>query len=759
MCPLYSLIMKRNIFNSLYKVQLTILFLQCIISCESDNHSLLDQKPLRRDSSGRIIVERKPDPRPRSTNEALNSIYVPKGYHLELVAAEPMVREPVSITWDANGRMYVAEMLTYMQDIDAVNEDKPLSRISLLEDTNGDGKMDKNSIYIDSLVLPRMILCVGNRLLVSETFTNDIWEYSDLTNDGKADHRKKVFGDHTPHKANLEHQRSGFIWNIDNCIYVTRENVCYRYVDGKLETDTLTGENGQWGLGNDDYGRLFYTTAGSEHPGSGFQLNPHYAAWFSDKDEVDGEFRKVWPIVATPDVQGGPEKLRADSTLSVFTSCCGQSIYRGDALPADLRGDYIICEPVGRLIRRAKVINRDGLLVLKNAYTQEEFISSTDMNFRPVNTATGPDGNLYIVDMYRGIIQEGRWTGPGSYLRKEILKRGLDKNVGRGRIYRLVYNGFKQGPKPKMLQESSNKLVNYLSHTNGWWRDNAQKEIILRNDRTVVTDLKGILRRSSNHLARLHALWTLNGLGVMEKEILAIVLEDSHAELRKAAIRVSEPYLKKQDAEVNKLVLKLIDDKDIGVQTQLVASLIYSNNETNEWPALRELNKRCRNQEWINAVTKELFNAKKQKLYGYQLAGLTDEQRIVALKGREIFNQTCAVCHGRDGEGTSTDWSTLPAPRLVSSNRAKNKSQLINILLHGLTGPIDKRTYNGEMLPMGAGNTDEWIATVLAFVHALGTQGENGYSAVTAKEVRKIRQETASRKKKWTIEELEQKYK
>jgi glucose/arabinose dehydrogenase len=165
------------------------------------------------------------------------------------------------------------------------------------------------------------------------------------------------------------------------------------------------------------------------------------------KDHYDDEFQEPWSIIATPDVQGGLKRLRPNSRLNHFTSSSGQSIYRGDALPADLIGDYIVCEPVGRIIRRAKVIDTEGKMSVKNAYFQKEFIASADMNFRPINTATGPDGCLYIVDMYHGIIQESNWTKEGSYLRTQILRKGLEKNVDRGRIYQVVADKIK--PKTK----------------------------------------------------------------------------------------------------------------------------------------------------------------------------------------------------------------------------------------------------------------------------------------------------------------------
>ena len=148
--------------------------------------------------------------------------------------------------------------------------------------------------------------------------------------------------------------------------------------------------------------------------------------------------------------------------------------------------------------------------MLKNAYDRQEFLASSDMNFRPVNTVTGPDGCLYIVDMYHGIIQESAWTAKGSYLRPQILRAGLDRNIGRGRIYRVVANKIKPNKeRPHMLEQSSAELVQYLSNPNSWWRETAQKLIVLRGDKSVVPALENLANTSPNPLARIHALWTL----------------------------------------------------------------------------------------------------------------------------------------------------------------------------------------------------------------------------------------------------------
>src|SRR5688572_7418199 len=494
-----------------------------------------------------------------SPEQSLKSFNLPAGYHLEIVASEPMIKEPVAIAWDGNAKMYVAEMLTYMQDADATGEQMKVSRISLLEDTDNDGRMDKSSVFIDSLLLPRMIQCVDHELLVNETNTITINAYKDTNGDGKADQKRTVFkrDDYRMLDANMEHQRSGLDWNLDNYIYITYDPVRFRYKNGMLQADSIfSGPGGQWGVTHDDYGRIFLTNAGAENPLVRTQMNPSYGA-LEMPDQVNNEFQEVYPIVATPDVQGGLMRLRADSTLNHFTGACGQSIYRGNTLPQDMVGDYIICEPVARIIRRAKVLNLKGKITLQNAYYRQEFIASTDMNFRPVNSYTGPDGNLYIVDMHRGIIQQGNWTRPGSFLRRKIDAKGLAKNTGHGRIYRLVYDGHKQGPKPKMLNEAASKLVTYLDHENGWWRDNAQKQIILLNDKSVVPALKQIVHGEQatlvakpSHLARLHALWTLDGLEALDRDIIYTALKDEHAQVRKAAVILSEPYIKKDDDDI-----------------------------------------------------------------------------------------------------------------------------------------------------------------------------------------------------------------
>lgn len=708
-----------------------------------------------RDATGKIVVNQNPSPTPVSPEESMKLMALQKGYHLELVASEPMVSEPVAIVWDGNGRMYVAEMNTYMQDIDGTGQKINTCKIKLLEDTDADGKMDKATVYLDSLVLPRMILCLDDRLLVNETFTNNIYSYRDTNGDGHADEKVIVYENDKGDTKNLEHQKSGLMWNLDNRIYVTVNKVRYTFENGKLIPEELHGNPiGQWGLGFDDYGRLFFSSAGGEKAALGFQHNNFYGN-LEFKDQLPGDFQQPWPIIATLDVQGGEKRLRPDNTLNHFTASTGQTIFRGDKLPADVVGNYFVAEPVGRLIRRAKVINTDGKITMKNAYDQQEFMASADMNFRPVNMATGPDGCLYIVDMYRGIIQESNWTKDGSYLRTRILEKGLEKNVGRGRIYRVVYDKMKPSKvKPDLLDASSAKLVSYLGHPNGWWRENAQKLLVLRNDKKVVPQLETKVKTATNHLEKIHALWTLSGMHSLSKELLVATFKDANAEVRKTAVWASENFMSSQ---TNDFIIEHLDqlksDASADVRLQLALSLRFNESAKAKSIINFMLHKYPNNEVMVASVKsyEDALEADKKRLEAEKLMDV-QEQKLMS-EGATIYSTFCAACHGADGKGILLGENELLAPMLANNKTVseKNPKNVIKILLHGLTGPIDGKSYIANLMPSLIENDDAYIASVLSYVR---NDFGNKAKIVTTDDVAKIRKETAGRTNPYTKEEL-----
>ena len=737
------------------------LLIATAFNCKNINNNI-PEKPVLQPP-----VIQNPSPVALSPEESMKTMHLPEGYRIELVAGEPMVEEPVAIVWDANGRMYVAEMLTYMQDIEATNENEPLSQIIRLEDTNGDGKMDKRTVFIDSLVLPRMMLPLDDRLVVQETYSNNLYTYRDTTNDGIADEKLRVYHNDTPDTRNLEHQKSGLVWNLDNWIYTSRQ-IRYKWTGDQLKIDSLTDvPGGQWGLGNDDYGRLFLSSAGGEVAALGFQQMPAYGELDFENDQYEGDFHSPWPIIATPDVEGGAKRLRENNTLNHFTATCGQTIFRGDRLPEGMKGDLFICEPVGRLIRRAKVLNKNGMRVVKNAYDKAEFIASTDMNFRPVNMTTGPDGCLYIVDMYRGIIQEGNWTGPKSYLRPQIQRLGLDKNIGRGRIYRIVHEAIPPDTrKPDMLNAPAAQLVKYLSHPNGWWRDNAQKLLIVRNEQSVVPALKQIVldvpsfwdnlmfwKDKPSLIGRIHALWTLEGLQAVDKSLLWQVMKDKSPELRRMAVWISEADIKTKGQDVYLHLTKLINDPDTDVRTQLAQSLRYSTPEKAK-PILEVLVKADSNRKGMvyQAAQMTIGHLTTSLPVDVQTGHLKQADRDLVLKGAENFKSLCSSCHGANGKGLQFGGSGMIAPPLSGSKRVNgDPGKLIRIVLSGLTGPVDGKDYPSIMPPM-LNSDDEWLAAVLSYIR---TNLGNSASTIQPADIRKVRDVVGRRWDPWTLEELE----
>jgi mono/diheme cytochrome c family protein len=704
----------------------------------------------------RVVLDTNPPVKPLSPEESMKLIQLPPGFKVEVVASEPMVQEPVGMAWDGNGRLYVVEMNTYMKDAAATGEYEPLSRIKLLEDTDNDGKMDKSTIFIDSLILPRVVLPVGNELYVTVTNQRSIRSYKDSNGDGIADQHKIVFKSDDPDVRNLEHQNGGLLWNLDNWIYPSRDNLRYKYRDGALIADTMIDNMiGQWGMTTDNYGRLFYSEAGPGLPAVQIQQGPAYGA-LNFNDQYTAEFTKPWPIIGTVDAQGGREALRPeDNTLKEFTSGCGQSIFRGDRMPKDMAGDYFIGEPVARIIKRGKVLNRDGKIYIQDAYKQQDWLASADMNFRPINTYTGPDGCFYIVDMYHGIIQESEWTTPDSYLGKIIAQKELFRNKGMGRIYRVVHEDFKPDrTKPNMLSEPSAKLISYLGHPNGWWRDMAQQLLIVRSDTSVIPALKKTAVTSSEHLARIHALWTLEGMNAVDKLTLFTALSDNDAWVRKTAVWISEMFITKNDQQVIDSLGKMVNDTSADVKIQLSLSL-RSNKTAAAHKIVRSLLDSNADNSMMQFSYTTFVDAQKSREEELKRTrNLGPAERKLITDGAVIFKQLCATCHGADGKGINVPGKNMPAPALAGSPRVKgDKIALTQLLLNGLTGPVDGKTYTDKMPSMWA-QSDEWIAAALSYIRNSGDLG-NKSSVVTPEEVKNTRANTPKIPEGMTLQMLE----
>ncbi len=690
-----------------------------------------------------------PQPRPPylSPAESQKLFQLPPGYRLELVLSEPQIEAPVVTAFDGNGRMFVAEMRSYMRDIDGTDEKTPTSRVSLHWSSKNDGVFDRHSVFLDGLVLPRLILPLRDSLLVQETDTGDIFEYRDTDGDGVADSKKLFFAGDL-RKANLEHQTSGLIWSADNWLYSTYNSYRIRWTPRGVVKEPTAPNGGQWGLTQDDAGKPWFVNAGGELGPLNFQQPIVYGA-FKIRNEFAEGFKEVFPLVPIPDVQGGTSRFRPqEQTLNHFTATCGAEIYRGDRLPDDLRGDLLFCEPVGRLVRRTKIEVRDGVTYLKNAYEKSEFIRTPDAYFRPINLVTAPDGALYITDMYRGVIQEGNWTKKGSYLRSVIQQYGLDQSIGRGRIWRLVHDGRTPARNPRLLDETPEQLVAHLSDSNGWTRDTAQKLLVLAQDKSVELALDKMARTHANPLARQHALWTLEGLERLPAGLVREKLTDVDSHVRVAAIRASESLFKRGDKSLVTETLKLFSDADpnVAIQAMMTATLL-------KWPEAKPLIQKFAVSSPFAGV-KEIGAQLLNPLSAQIAAGYGGSERAQLERGQQIFMELCFACHGIDGKGTPLDGknATLAPPLASSPTVLGHRDALINILLFGAAGPIGHATYEAQMLPMGA-NDDEWIAAVTSYVR---TGFGNKAAMVSTKDVARVRAANLDRKEPWTLAELQQ---
>ena len=515
---------------------------------------------------------------PVHTAEAEQKLFhtVP-GYHLELVAAEPLVQDPVAVDFDPDGRMYVVEMRGFMPNLAGTGEDQPVGRIVVLEDTNGDGKMDKSTVFMDSLVLPRAVKVLEHGVLVAAP--PNLWLVHDTNGDLRADTKELIRSDYGG-PGNPEHLPNGLMWGIDNWIHNANYGGQFRVGDDGKLVYRKTPDEGQWGLSQDESGRIYRNS--NEDPLRADLVSSHYAMRNRALPTPRGIYEQltknvaVYPGHKTPAVNRGyrAETMRTDSTLAHYTSAGAATAFVGDRLPAELKNGVFVMEPAGNMVGRLLVQDQPaGIPTAKSAYDKREFLTSTDERFRPTNITTAPDGTMYIVDMYRGIIQHRVFiTG---YLEQKIIERGMEQPVGLGRIWRVAHNSTsaKRAAVPHMSTSTPAELVSYLAHPNGWWRITAQRLLVERRDSSVAAALRDMVHNHTDARARLHAFWTLDGLHAADRATITAALGDKSAPVRAAAIRVSEPMLAADDSLMRAAVLRLVGDRAPAVRQQLAASL------------------------------------------------------------------------------------------------------------------------------------------------------------------------------------------
>lgn len=486
------------------------------------------------------------DPSPPKTPEdELLTFQLSPDLQIQLVAAEPMVEDPVVIQFDEDGRLWVVEMRGFMPDIDGNGEGDPTGRISILEDENGDGAMDKSTIYIDSLIMPRSLAVVKGGALIVEDYK--LWMTQDTNGDLVAD--SKVLVDSTYGGTRLpEHSANGLWRGIDNWYYNARSTWRYKFDGEKIIRDT-TEFRGQWGMSHDDQGRLYYNYNWSQLHAD--LVPPNYLSANKNHTPTSGIDhgltldRRVYPIRSNPAVNRGyiPGTLDEQGRLREFTAACSPYVLRSTALGSEYYSNVFVCEPSGNLVKRNVVTQRGYNLKAKDPNPGHEFLASTDERFRPVFIHSGPDGALYITDMYRGLVQHGEYVTP--YLREQTIERKLDAPIHYGRIWRVVPTDWVNKKQDQLSKKSSAELVELLDDENGWTRDLTQRLLVERNDTVIVDELKSIVAGTSKDfdLGAFHALWVLDGMHAADRETLGKAL---HAEYfsrgMETGLRLLEQY-------------------------------------------------------------------------------------------------------------------------------------------------------------------------------------------------------------------------
>lgn len=555
----------------------------------------------------RSVASLKEFPLPKSPEESRQCFKVEGDLRVELVAAEPLVQSPVAIDWDLRGRLWVLEMYDYPSGLHDNNT--PGGRVVILESTRHDGHYDKRTVFLDHLAYPQGLMCWRNGVLVC-TAPNILYAPDD-DHDDRPDSVKVLFSGFGP--DNQQWEVNGLTWGLDNWVYgassihndpiklgeservidlggrdfrMNPDTLAFEPAAGRTQFCRVRDDWGNW-FGNDNSNSLWHYPLEDRY----VRRNPHVAyppprvAVVADRDPG-----KLYPISRLLERFNNPESANR------VTSACGPSVYRDEVLfgaeepsprpsPASgdgsgasgsaralagegARGQAFFCEPVHNMVRRL-ILEPSGATFSahRSPVGEGEFLASTDNWCRPVQTRTGPDGGLYVVDMYRFVIEHPRW------ITAQRLAT-LDTRAGAemGRIYRVLPKGVEARSVEDLSKLPVEELAGRIDQSNGVVRDLVHRELVHRQDRAAVPVLERIAGQSKNAAGRVQALCALEGLGALKAELIEAQLADRDARVRRNALRVAEPRLA-TDAGLVAAVLKLAGDPDAAVRYQLALTL------------------------------------------------------------------------------------------------------------------------------------------------------------------------------------------
>ncbi|MDG0964081.1 MAG: hypothetical protein P8O23_03395 [Opitutales bacterium] len=657
-------------------------------------------------------------------SESLAQFKVAPGFKVELVAHEPMVKDPVFVDWDDEGRMWVGELRTYMMDLDGTNEGERMSRVMVLEDTDQDGVMDKATPFVEDMLNVRCIAFVPDGVLIVES--GGLWHCQDLDGDLKCDKREKLIDFATAAHGNIEHAENALHFALDNWMYNSKSSRKIAWRRGSL-IEMPAKARGQWGMASDSFGRLFFN-----HNSQWFEADwaTYDRQWPNKGSSVKAPTNQVYGIRPNTALNRNyrPGRILEDGRVASVTTISGLAVHSHGAYGDDWEGAIFSMSPgtntVGAFLPEKLFPASDEYvhqLYPDAIWKEREFLASTDERFRPVNASMGPDGCLYLVDFYRGVIQHKRYLT--SYLRRQSAERQLDKHIGLGRIYRIVPEGHKK-------VERSTGLVAGLSHPYLWWRLRSQKRIVEGDRQDLSSTVRKLAEdKKANPHARVHALWTLAGLGKLKEETIRQAIEEKHWFVSMTGLRL---------AGESKGVTDFFPDEF----KPLAEKVAMRGNVS---PTLAS---------YAAAVSKFGYPSRVLKAYKDKEANWVkkDKNLLSAYrKGRDQYGFSCGACHQADGKGLPNMAPTLAKSDWVTGDA----NRLIGVAVHGLMGPIK---VNGKALegvppimPAHGFMKDEQLSSILTYVrNAWGNQS----GVISTEDIAQYRERESTRVVPWTEAEF-----
>lgn len=526
---------------------------------------------------------------PLSPEESLRRIHVPEGFTVALAAAEPLVLDPVAFDWDARGRLWVVEMADYPLGIDGKGQ--PGGRVRILEDTDGDSRYDKATLFADGLRFPTGILTWRDGCLI--TAAPDVLFLRDENGDGKVDDGGRTVLLTGFQEGNQQLRVNGLRWGLDNWVYcangghtpaygkevqITSSKMGKRVALGsrdfrfKPDTGELEPLSGpaQFGRNRDAWGRWFGVQ--NSHPIWHYALedrhlrrNPHVVPP-SPKVLLTEPNARVYPV-SSPE-----QRFHSFDQAGRFTSACSVMIVGDERLmgPTSPGIEHaMVCEPFHNLVQHLELSPDGSSFKARQVMAgKHDFFASEDRWCRPVMVRTGPDGALWVADMYRYMIEHPQWLPDSG---KNTLLPHYRKGDDKGRIYRVFAKDRAPSTETVTLEKATpNDLVAALESSNAWRRDKAHMLLVWNQDHSALPVLNQLARESRSPLARVHALWILHEKGALEPKSLMQALQDPAAAVRENAVQIAAG---RREQEVISAACVLANDEDAKVRLLLATAL------------------------------------------------------------------------------------------------------------------------------------------------------------------------------------------